>query len=330
MPTSSPRPSRIIRTGVILIEGNHPPGDPASAYGPRFIAELAKAQQAKIILLPDLLAKPPDRYVPWLASCDLLVGFHDTGIRWAARHYGSQAFRYAPSIPVVYEGPVHTDAFRKRPYDLGYVGSDKAFRLEFLRRIMRNASGRYDVLNHSKKRSETDLIGTREVLDAMARCRYAFITRAAIFERFPTGNRFFDQVSTGRFAGRIAEALALGCIPIYWEPRLPESGLMRRVFEAKGFKFLKHLRDLVQRSPGNRDAWPFDVAVPELSHAVVTVRTPDEAIRALSADDAEVERRLTAGRELHRRLASPDAFFDLLETWIADAGPARLRSVPVE
>ncbi len=299
---------------IVFIDGNIPPNAPGTTYPEDLITILRERIGKNIVLLPDLQHTEPDMYDLWLHCSNFIITFQKIGAEWANENYNTTAFRYYNCIPVPSRRCDDFDEFMRRPIDMGYAGSSKNFRESFIGMMLaENRENRIISKVSSHTRSGSNLKTTREYMRFLSECRFVFATRANLHEIYPpTDVSPLPRQAPGRFAGRVAEALAVGAIPLYWEPPRKSGKLSkRRASLAFGSRF-RALKRIAFRGWGRSDAWPFDDD-PGMHSGIVVVLDPWEALQALSMPKERLAAIFQEGSALFERLAQPRRFVEWLE-----------------
>lgn len=313
--------SRLINensTSIILIDGNFSPGDKGGAYPVELLNILEHAKNPKIAFLPDLFASPLDRYLSWVSVCNIIIGFHLPAVEWANNHYETNKFVYSPSLPIP---PLKRESFSdflNRPYDFGYIGSSKGFRMAFIDRLDQLNQGKFKALIAANvQRGSSSIVTNKAYMNSLAQCKYVFVTRASLYEEFPTNFLRFGKkriLTNGRFAGRTSEALAAGSIPLYWEQKPLKTYLETKLLRLRyTSRKLRSIRPLLLRRSGALNGWPYDQRCNEFKSGIATIRDPEEGVMVITESIEMKQLRWLNGKHLYRHYAEPEVFFNQIE-----------------
>lgn len=305
------------KNAILIIDGNLSPSD-SGVYPQKLLGLLKDSSNPKVCILPDLLAAID--YLPWVTSCDFIIAFHLQAIKWANIKYNTKKFIYFPSIPIPRLRTGDYSNFCNRLYDIGYIGSSKNFRVAFIDSLCNlagNSITKLIITSHNRK--DSHVASHEEYLNLYSKCKYIFVTRAALYESFHLDNKLLSTqkrciYTRGRFAGRVSEALAAGCIPLYWEPRFPRSIIEIKLQRLRYIsRKLKLFRDFLFRNSGDPAAWPFDERCDELKCGVATIKDPREAQRILTEHSNIRRERWLTSQKIYETFVAPEIFFERLE-----------------
>jgi hypothetical protein len=313
---------------ILIIDGNIHPGDKTGVYPEEMLPLIADSGNKKVVFIPDLVSYPLDHSKGWLDIADRIVGFHLPAVLWANDYWGTSKFIYVPSLPFPKKSMFSRyDEFANRPYDFGYVGSNKPFRVNFISSLLRKGSNKISSFVVMSNRKNSYFESHDEYIDLLSKCKFVFCARASLFECFPRRGRngnSDEYYTKGRFAGRVSEALSAGCIPLYWEPNhIPKNKLMRRIFFWKNllqysyrlqkeWPFIHFLLNLFD-SGGKADGWPFDEVDPSLRVGVATAVSPAHALSILMESDELLQKRWSTSQDIYTKYVHPQNFFSIID-----------------
>ena len=120
---------KITKKSLILIDANISTEE--NKIYPLALYNLLENSRSKIVcFVPDLIQTL--NFKNWVNVSNLIIGFSKDAVNWANKHYKTNKFHFYPSLPLFMKKNINYNNFIKRPYDIGYIGSDKKFRSKFL------------------------------------------------------------------------------------------------------------------------------------------------------------------------------------------------------
>lgn len=299
---------KINKNTLILIDANFEPGDQYCVYQKEMGVILNNCKNQVISIVTDLNKNTNLKY--WVKRSNYIVGFSKTGVDWANNNFSSNKFVYYPSYPI----PKHNDAnykeFLQRPYDIGYIGSNKIFRVNFLSSLLRRGGNKISALFISSYRSSQLIKSPAEYLNLLKTCKYFFCTRATFYQKY-SRNILNTKIFDGQFAIRVSEAIACGCIPMYWQPKKGNyiySMLREKIFHSKIFKNF-----LFDNTSFDKDSFPYDIMSKQHLQAIQIVEDSKHALNILkSKNDKIIKKKLLSGKKLYSRLIEPRNFIKFI------------------
>ena len=299
---------KITKKSLILIDANISTED--NRIYPLKLYSLLKNSKSKIVcFVPDLIQTL--NFKNWVSVSNLIIGFSKDAVNWANKHYKTNKFHFYPSLPLLMNKNINYNNFIKRPYDIGYIGSDKKFRSKFLNNLKNKILKKSKILIINSNRSLKKYSSTKSYLDKLSQCKFYFCTRASVFENYST-NIFKIDLKEGRFAGRVSEAIISGAIPLYWQPKLSNSfiGLIqKRIFFSK-----KKIIPSSWGMKGNTNSYPYDNMKNELKKGIEVVKDIDDAIDKINKYDQKyIKDKLNYGSKIYNSYIAPKAFYSFIE-----------------
>ena len=299
----------IKKNSIIFIDGNIALDETSNIY-PIETLKILKDSGAKIVcFVPDLIKNL--NFKNWVYVSDIILSFSKDAVDWANNFYRTSKFFFYPSIPIKSYKLDEYSEFVKRPYDIGYIGSDKNFRLKFLTNLTSKSTQKIKTKIIYSNRNLDDIKTTKCYLDIITRCKYYFCTRASLFEKYYY-NFYKYKLSNGRFAGRVSEALSCGSIPLYWQP------LKGSYFTAnlrKKFLFSKKnifFNNIALEGEINGD--PYDDMDKNLKNGITVVKNVDDAIKKITNHNKDyIMKKLEYGNKIHQAYVSPKSFFNFVK-----------------
>ena len=120
---------KIDKNSIVFIDGNISIDD--NTIYPLELFYLLKDSKSKIVcFVPDLIKQL--KFEKWVKLSHLIISFSKNAVDWANKFYKTSKFKFYPSVPLKLYKKQNLNDFLKRPYDIGYIGSDKRFRSKFL------------------------------------------------------------------------------------------------------------------------------------------------------------------------------------------------------
>jgi hypothetical protein len=289
---------------------------------------ITNSQNKKVVFIPDLVPHPPEHSRGWVEVADKIVGFHLPAVLWANEYWGTSKFIYVPSLPFTKKSKLSRyDEFAKRPYDFGYIGTNKPFRANFISSLLKKGSNKISTFTVMSNRKNSYFESHDEYMDLLTKCKFIFCARATLFECFPrrkANGSIGEYYTEGRFAGRVSEALSAGCIPLYWAPKfIPKNKLMRQIFFWKNqlqysYRLQKewpliHFFLNLFGSDGKADGWPFDENDSSLKIGIATVESAAHALTIILEGDELMEKRWNISCDVYEKYVDPKIFFSKIE-----------------
>jgi len=292
---------------TIIIDANFAPGDSSGIYPLELYRFLKKKKNKVICIIPDLL--PSLNLFKWLDLSKFLISFSLSGVNWANKKYKTDKFIYYPSIPVPRLSKNNIHDFHQRPYDVGYIGSNKIFRVNFLSSLLKLGKNKISTLIISSFRNSDLIKNTSDYLNLLSKCKFFFCSRASFYEKY-SKNILSNEIFDGRYAGRVSEAIAAGCIPLYWQPKKGNffSTLLReKILYSKYFMF-EH------SCLGDKKSFAFDEIENDLNNAVQYVNSPRIAVEILKRmDKKNIKTKLRYNNKLYDRYIKPRKFIEFIK-----------------
>ena len=299
---------KITQKSLILIDANISTED--NRIYPLKLYSLLKNSQSKIVCFaPDLIKTL--KFENWVSVSKLIIGFSKDAVTWANMYYKTNKFHFYPSLPLLMNKNINYNNFIKRPYDIGYIGSDKKFRSKFLNNLKNKILKKNKILIINSNRSLKKYSSTKSYLDKLSQCKFYFCTRASVFENYST-NFFNINLKEGRYANRVSEAIVCGSIPLYWQTKFSNSliGLIQK----KIFFSRKKIIPSSWGMKGNTNSYPYDNMKNELKKGIEVVKDIDDAIDKINKYDQKyIKDKLNYGSKIYNSYITPKAFYSFIE-----------------
>ena len=298
---------RVKKDDLILIDINYTPGEADEIYPLELINFLKKLKCKVVCFCPDLLEKI--NYDPWIDIANFIIGFSISGVNWANKKYATNKFYHFPTLPMKRFKDLNIDDFMRRPFDFGYIGSNKIFRVNFISSLLKSGGNKISSLIISSFRTSGKLRNTEDCHQFLAECKFYLCTRASFYETY-SNNPFSTTFHDGRFASRISEALSCGCIPMYWQPK--KSGIFTKMKEK--FFFSNNFKKIEYINTENDDkSLPFDGVGKEEFAGIEIIKNADEAIKTIkSLNKNYAEDKLKLCNKLYEKYVEPTNFFNFI------------------
>ncbi len=299
---------KITKNSLILIDANISTED--NKIYPLKLYSLLKNSHSKIVcFVPDLIKTL--KFENWVSVSNLIIGFSRDAVTWANKYYKTNKFHFYPSLPLLMNKNISYNNFIKRPYDIGYIGSDKKFRTKFLSNLKNKISKKNKILIINSNKSLKKYSSTKSYLNKLSQCKFYFCTRASIFENYST-NFFNIKLKEGRYANRVSEAIICGSIPLYWQTKFSNSliGLVQK----KIFFSRKKIIPASWGMTGDSNSYPYDNMKNNLKKGIQVVKDVDDAIDKINKyDQKKIKDKLNYGTKIYNSYISPTAFYRFIE-----------------
>lgn len=304
---------KIKKNSVVLIDGNISIED--NTIYPKELFNILSDSKSKVIcFVPDLIKEL--KFNKWVELSNLIIGFSKDAVNWANEYYRTNKFTFYPSLPLKIYKNQNLKKFLKRPYDIGYIGSDKKFRSKFLNNLKNKQSINLKMMFINSNRDLKNLSSTKSYLEQISKCKFYFCTRASIFENY-SSNIFNFNLTEGRFANRVSEAIICGCIPLYWQPKFSNSlfGVIQKKIFYSRKKFIPSNWGL----KGDINSRPYDNMDNKLVNGIEVVRDVDDALKKITTyNNSYIKNKLEYGYKIYKNYISPKNFFDFLTARLND------------
>tara|TARA_B100000963_G_scaffold293247_1_gene263616 strand:- start:3686 stop:4798 length:1113 start_codon:yes stop_codon:yes gene_type:complete len=294
---------------VLVIDANFSIGDSSQIYPEEMLNIITKYKNKIISIVPDLIKKTDLK--TWLNISKILISFSKSGVDWSNEKFKTNKFKYYPSFPIKKIGNYTLENFKNRPYDIGYIGSNKIFRVNFLASMLRKGGNKISSLIISSFRSSDLIKSTMDYLKLMTKCKFYFCTRATFYEKYKN-TPFNTQIYDGHFANRVNEAIASGCIPLYWQPKKGgaiSSFLREKFFHSHSFKY-----NTFENTSYDKNSLPYDHLETNLLPAIKIARDSKDAIKIIrSKNDEDLNNTISVGNKLYEKYIKPKQIINFIE-----------------
>ncbi len=299
---------KITKQSLILIDANISTEE--NMIYPLELYSLLKDSKSKVVcFVPDLIKKL--KFKNWVSVSNLIIGFSKDAVIWANKHYKTNKFHFYPSLPLFMSKNINYNNFIKRPYDIGYIGSDKKFRSKFLNNLKNKMLKKNKILIINSNRSLKKYNCTKSYLKKLSQCKFYFCTRASIFENYST-SIFNINLKEGRYANRVSEAIICGSIPLYWQTKFSNSliGLIQKKIFFSRKKFIPSKWGM----EGDINSLPYDDMENKLKKGIEVVKNIEDAIDKINKYDHKyIKDKLNYGSKIYNSYISPKAFYSFIE-----------------
>ena len=304
---------KINKNSLVFIDGNISIED--NTIYPLELFYLLKNSKSKIVcFVPDLIKQL--KFEKWVKLSDLIVGFSKNAVDWANKFYKTKKFKFYPSLPLKLYKKKNLNKFFKRPYDIGYIGSDKKFRSKFLSELKKKTKIDIKLLIVNTDNRLRNYKTTESYLKEISKCKFYFCTRASVYENY-SESIFNIDYREGRFANRVSEAIICGCIPLYWQPKVDNS-----FFTPIKKKILFSRKKIIPShwgTKGNSASLPYDVMSKNLKNGIEVVNDVDDAlIKVKNLKISYINSKLNYGRKIYKTYISPITFYNFVKSKLND------------
>jgi hypothetical protein len=292
------------KQAIFIFDANNNPNDKTGIYPKELEVLINKHNLFCISFIPDLIKSINLEF--WVKNSKFLISPSQAGVNWANKFYMTNKFKFYPSIPVEKSNNYTLEDLKKRPFDFGYIGSNKIFRLNFISSLLKLGGNRFSSLIISSYRSSSFLKQTKQYMNLLTECKFYFCTRASLYEK---GDSLFF-IKKGRYAGRISEAIASGCIPIYWQPSVKNIFKFAVNYFFLYSKFSKFFSFL--KINNNTDTGPFDIETPE--DFCIKINSASQLLKIIKEKNYKLIKKIQDRNNIiYNKYINPDAFFDFIE-----------------
>ncbi len=294
---------------VLIIDSNFSIGDSSQVYPNEMLNIITKYKNKIICIVPDLVRKADLK--TWLNISKILIGFSKIGVDRSNKKYKTNKFKYYPSFPIKKINNYTFENFKSRPYDVGYIGSNKIFRVNFLASMLRKGGNKISSLIISSFRSSELIKSTSDYLNLMKKCKFYFCTRATFYEKY--GNVPFNiDIYDGHFANRVNEAIASGCIPLYWQPK--KGGAISSFLREKFFHSHFFKSSIFESTMYDENSLPYDEIETDLLPAIKIARDSKDAIKIIrSKNNEDLSNTILLGKKLYEKYIEPKQIINFIE-----------------
>lgn len=203
----------------------------------------------QVCILPDIWPNIFNE-IKILSECaDSFISFSLDVSRFLSQRFASKRFLVLPSIPIPSSltrslRERATLDFNSRRYDLIYFGTSKPIRNHFIAQILSTAktNGLSFKIICSDDRGNFNTY--EEYLGAIAEGRFYLCSRNNDYYVYPTTKHpFAHKIGRAQYTGRVSEALSVGTIPLYIEPRYtytlrPIDSFLRKLYLFTSYKYM--------------------------------------------------------------------------------------------
>ena len=293
------------KNSIILVDGNFNPGDSNGLY-PVEVLNLLKQSKLKVVcFVPDLIKEV--KLSKWIEVSNFLIATTKPGVEWANNFYKTNKFVYYPTFPVSMYGENDIKNFLARPYDIGYIGSNKIFRVNFISLLLKLGGNRLSSIIISSYRTGEIINTTEKYLKVLSNCKFYLCTRAAVKEDYKNNL----ELTEGRYANRVSEAIACGCIPLYFQPQVKNIFKYYINYFLYFSKFSKMFN--ISKLSGNKKSKPYDEI--KFESGFVVAEDPIEAVNIIKSNDAELYQKIkNEAKKIHEEYIDPVKFFEFILT----------------
>ena len=304
---------KVDKNSVVFIDGNISIDD--NTIYPFELFYFLKNSKSKIVcFVPDLIKKL--KFKNFIKLSDIIIGFSKNAVDWANNFYKTKKFKFYPSIPINEFKKQNLENFLKRPYDIGYIGSNKKFRSKFLNELKKNKPKGLKLLIINSDNRLKQYKTTKLYLEEISKCKFYFCTRASVYENY-SENIFNLDYREGRFANRVSEAIICGCIPLYWQPKVDNSFLMP--IKKKLLYSRKKIIPSHWGTKGDLASLPYDNMNKNLKNGIEVVNDVNDAIsKVKNLKKSYFSSKLKFGRKIYKTYISPISFYNFVKTKLND------------
>ena len=296
---------------IILIDGNSHPKDLENVYDNKFLEILKSCKNFKVCFMPDYF-----KLLDWSQEANLIVSSSKLAVDWANHVTKSKKFLFYPCHPMIRHTNVDFDNFSNRPYDFGYIGSTKLFRINFISALLRVGGNKFSSIIISSNRTGSLIKSTQDYLNILTQCKFVFCSRASVFEKHRYQNTenilSSEKITHGRYAGRVSEAITCGCIPIYWQPVFKSDIISKIIYKINHSKFTRFFPFVNLK--GDPKSLPYDEMDEKLLDGIYKVNNAVQAMRIIKKKNKEeIIRKLEKSNDIYKKYIEPQKYFDFIK-----------------
>ena len=234
---------------------------------------------------------------------DLVLMFDKTYVDWCNKNLKINKFHYIHTFPIEKNTKCSFSNFKSRYYDIFYSGSKKSFRYNFINSLLKLCGKRYLFFYYFLDDKNLTSNAYLPYFNILTRSKFCFCTRAGLYENNPFSKLSYSK---GRYAGRISEAIAAGCIPIYWQPKKPNNFLDKFILKNRFYRF-KYSNSFFM---GDKNSRPYDVFDENFKDMMLIVDSPQDLIDQISSlTENQISRKLQLINIFYRKFIFPSVFF---------------------
>jgi len=239
--------------------------------------------------------------------------FDKNGVEWGNKQTDTKKFFFLYSFPIPRFKKISLREFKNRPYDFNYVGSNKNFRTSFIAEFLRIYGNKLSSLIISSNGKLSLLNSYYDLFKSLLLSKYAFCTRASLYERLLSKEDFFFKIKKsiflqGRKAIRISQAVAAGCIPIYWQPKTPNN-LFSALFLKNRFRKFRMLNSY---DIGDKNSRPDDSFDEKFKKMMIIVKEPSEISNYINSEK-KINQMRKISNVYYNKYVHPKVFFKRLD-----------------
>jgi hypothetical protein len=224
-------------------------------------------------------------------------------VDWANKNIKKNMFHYIYSFPIVKYSKYSFLNFNKRYYDISYLGSKKSFRVSFIYNFLKCYKKKYLTFFRFLNFKTSLFNKYSSYLNILLKSKFYFCTRAGLYENNPFNKFNYNQ---GRYAGRISEAIAAGCIPVYWQPKKPNNFLDKFILKNRFHRF-KYLNSFFM---GDKNSRPYDVFDENFKDMMLIVDSPQDLNDQISKlTKNQIKKKLQLLNTFYYKYIHPKVFF---------------------
>jgi len=239
----------------------------------------------------------------FLEFSDFILMFDKTYTDWCNKNLKINKFYYIHSFPIVKNVKCSLSNFKSRYYDISYSGNKKSFRYNFINCLFKLYEKEYSFFFRFNDDKNFILNTYSSYFDILIKSKFYFCTRAGMYENNPFSK--FSYIK-GRYAGRISEAIAAGCIPIYWQPKKPNNFIDKFIIKNRFYR----LRNLNSFFMSDKNSRPYDVFDENFKDMMLIVDSPQDLNHQISSlTENQISKKLKLLNIFYRRFISPSFFF---------------------
>jgi hypothetical protein len=239
--------------------------------------------------------------------------FDKTGVEWGNKQTDTKKFFFLYSFPIPRFKKISLREFKNRPYDFNYVGSNKNFRTSFIAEFLKIYGNKLSSLIVSSNGKLSLLNSYYDLFKSLLLSKYAFCTRASLYEKLMSKEDFFFKIKKsiflqGRKAIRISQAVAAGCIPIYWQPKTPNN-LFSALFLKNRFRKFRMLNSY---DIGDENSRPDDNFDEKFKKMMIIVKKPSEISNYINSEK-KINQMRKISNAYYNKYVHPKVFFKRLD-----------------
>lgn len=214
----------------------------------RILEAFKSSAEKNICILPDIWPNIFFERKHLAESAQTFMNFSVDVSEYLSQIFSKKRFIVMPSIPIpksltnnVFN--VSTEDFNNRSYDIIYFGTSKPIRNHFISQILKTAKTNGLAVKFICSDERGNFDSYQDYLREISDSRFYLCSRNNDYYVYPrTKLAITHKTGKAQYTGRASEAISVGTVPIYIEPRYTYSfrfidSLLRKIYLRSGYKY---------------------------------------------------------------------------------------------